>query len=322
MPEPHLSIFVACRLPNEVKADLRRDCDVVFADELPSDKPTPTLLSSCDRPILLVSVNEPLDSVTIARLPTIVRAIATYSVGHEHIDLDAARKRGIAVFHTPAVLSESVAEVAMLLLLGAARRATESIDLIRSGAWSGWTATQLNGIELAGKQLGILGMGRIGRAIARRASAFEMTIHYCNRRRLAPDAEQDALYHADPREMFALIDALILAAPSTSETIGFLDERRLSWLKQGALVVNIARGNLVVDDDLIAALKRGKIFAAGLDVFNGEPQLDPRYFELRNVFMLPHIGSSTIETRRRMAAVLVQGLRSWLTGEEPANRLA
>lgn len=320
MPEEQLSVFVACRLPAEVKEDLRRECDVAFADEPGFDKLS--LFSSCERPILLISVNEPLDSATISGLPPVVRAIATYSVGYEHIDLEAARRRGIAVFHTPGVLSDSVAEVAMLLLLGAARRAAESIDLIRSGKWPGWTATQLNGVELARKHLGILGMGRIGLSIARRARAFDMTIHYSNRRRLAPGAEQDAIYHANPREMFGLVDALILAAPSTPETIGFLGAERLSWLRRGAIVVNVARGNLVIDDDLIAALRRGHVFAAGLDVFNGEPRLDPRYFELPNVFMLPHIGSSTIEARRRMAAALVRGLRSWMTGGTPENRLA
>ena len=316
-----LSIFAACRLPDEVKADLRRECDIVFADEIAPAVPILTLLCTCTQPIVMITVQEPLDAAAIGELPTSVRAIATYSVGHEHLDLEAARARGIAIFSLPDVLSEAVAEVGMFLLLGAARRATESIDLIRSWAWTGWTATQLNGVEILRKHLGIFGMGRIGRALAARARGFEMTIHYSNRRQLAPDLEQGARFHADPRDMFGEVDALVLLAPSNDETRGFLNTERIGWLKRGAIVVNIARGNLIVDGDLIAALRSGYLFAAGLDVFAGEPNLDPRYFDLPNVFMLPHIGSSTIETRRRMAAALIDQLRTWLAGGKPSNRL-
>jgi lactate dehydrogenase-like 2-hydroxyacid dehydrogenase len=320
-PPKRLSIFAACLLPEEVKADLRRISDIVFADDIAPDQPARTLLPGRKEPIVMISVQEPLDAATIASLPAGVRAIATYSAGHEHLDLAAAGARGIAVFSLPDALSEAVAEVGMFLLLGAARRATESIDLIRSRAWPGWSATQLNGFELFRKHLGILGMGRIGRVLAQRARGFDMTIHYSNRRRLTPELEAGALYHVDPREMFGQIDALVLLAPSSPETRGFLNSERISWLKRGAIVVNIARGNLIVDDDLIAALRTGHLFAAGLDVFNDEPNLDPRYFDLPNVFMLPHIGSSTIETRRRMAAALIEQLRTWIAGGTPSSRL-
>ena len=201
-------------------------------------------------------------------------------------------------------------------------RATESISLVRSRAWTGWTATQLNGMELWDKHLGVLGMGRIGRAIAARARSFGMHIHYHNRRRLGPDEEAGARFHADARSLFGASDALVLAAPSSDETRGYLNTERIGWLKRGAIIVNIARGNLVADDDLIAALASGQVFAAGLDVFNNEPRLDPRYFDLPNVFMLPHIGSSTIETRRRMAKGLIESLEQWRAGHEPVNRLA
>ena len=321
-PTPdRLAIFAACRLPDEVRADLRQECDIVFADEVAPGTPSRALLRTATQPIVLISVEEPLDAAAIAGLPGSVRAIATYSVGHEHLDLDAARKRGIAVFNLPDALSEAVAEIGMFLLLGAARRATESINLIRSRQWPGWNALQLNGVELFQKHLGIFGMGRIGRVLAARARAFEMTIHYSNRRRLAPEIEQGARYHADPRAMFGAIDALVLLAPSSPQTRGFLNAERIGWLKRGAIVVNVARGNLVVDDDLIAALTSGHLFAAGLDVFDGEPKIDPRYYDLPNVFMLPHIGSSTIETRRRMAAALIDQVRIWVAGGKPSNRL-
>jgi glyoxylate reductase len=320
-PPERLSIFAACRLPGEVKADLRQMCDIVFADDIAPDQPARTLLPGRKEPIVMISVQEPLDAATIASLPAGVRAIATYSAGHEHLDLAAAGARGIAVFSLPDALSEAVAEVGMFLLLGAARRATESIDLIRSRAWPGWSATQLNGVEIFRKHLGILGMGRIGRVLAQRARGFDMTIHYSNRRRLTPELEAGAQFHSDPKEMFGQIDALVLLAPSSPETRGFLNAERISWLKRGAIVINIARGNLIVDGDLIAALRGGHLFAAGLDVFNGEPSLDPHYFDLPNVFMLPHIGSSTIETRRRMAAALIEQLRTWIGGGTPSSRL-
>jgi lactate dehydrogenase-like 2-hydroxyacid dehydrogenase len=320
-PPERLSIFAACRLPEEVKADLRQTCDIVFADDVAPNQLARALLAGRREPIVMISVQEPLDAATIASLPAGVRAIATYSAGHEHLDLAAARARGIAVFSLPEALSEAVAEVGMFLLLGAARRATESINLIRSRAWPGWSATQLNGVEIFRKHVGILGMGRIGRVLATRARAFDMTIHYSNRRRLAPELEAGAQFHADPKAMFGEIDALVLLAPSSPETRGFLNAERIGWLKRGVIVVNIARGNLIVDDDLIAALRSGHVFAAGLDVFNGEPNLDPRYFDLPNVFMLPHIGSSTIETRRRMAAALIEQLRTWIAGGTPSSQL-
>jgi lactate dehydrogenase-like 2-hydroxyacid dehydrogenase len=316
-----LSVFVTALLPDEVKDDLRATCAVVFAQELAPDIAPVAQLVTSTQPIALISVNERLDAQTIERLPAALKAIATYSVGHEHIDLAAARRRGLAVFNLPDVLTEAVAEVGIFLLIGAARRATESIALIRSRGWTGWTARQLNGVELWQKEVGIVGMGRIGRAIATRARSFGMRIRYHNRRRLPADEEAGARFHADAKSMFGHVDALVLAAPSSAETRGFLNAERIAWLKRGAIVVNVARGDLVVDDALIAALGSGQVFAAGLDVFNNEPRIDPRYFDLPNVFMLPHIGSSTIETRRRMAQGLVDSLRQWLAGQAPANRL-
>jgi len=273
--------------------------------------------------VLVVSATKDrLDARTIGALPDSVRAIATYSIGHEHIDLVAAHARGIAVFATPDVLSDAVAEVGMLLLLGAARRVTESVDLLRSGRWTGWTPTQLNGTGLSGKVLGIVGMGRIGRAVARRARAFGMTIHYANRSRLDAQREDGAIHHAHPEDLLRVAPFLLLACPATPETTGFLDARRIALLPRGAIVANVGRGAVVVDADLADALASGHVAAAGLDVFNGEPAVCRRYFGLPNVFMLPHIGSSTIETRIAMANVLVDGLRLYAQGADAPNRIA
>jgi glyoxylate reductase len=268
---------------------------------------------------LLCSIPYRLDRAAIAALPASVRMIATYSVGHDHIDLAAAAERGIAVFNTPAVLGDSVADAAMLLILGAARRATESIALLRGGDWQGWRPTQLNGVELAGKTLGILGMGDIGRRVARRARAFGMDIAYHNRK---PSAGSDARHVARAEALIAESDVLLLAWPSTPETRRFIDAGTLACAKETLILVNIGRGDLVVDEDLIAALREGRILAAGLDVFDNEPDLDPRYLALPNAFLLPHIGSSTYEARLAMGRILITAIQDYTAGQSPANRIA
>jgi glyoxylate reductase len=259
-----------------------------------------------------------LDEERIARLPSSVRAIATYSVGLDHIDLSAAAARRIAVFNTPGVLGDAVADAAMLLILGAARRVTESVSLLREGRWHGWSPTQLLGVSLVGKSLGILGMGDIGRRTALRARAFGMKIAYHSRRRLD---DEDALYFEDPRAVVAESDVLLLAWPSVSETRRFIAADTLALARPNLILINIGRGDLVEDSDLIAALRDRRILAAGLDVFDGEPNINPAYFKLPNAFMLPHIGSSTWEARIAMAEVLVDALEAHMTGRIPANRV-
>ncbi|MBK9114451.1 MAG: D-glycerate dehydrogenase [Betaproteobacteria bacterium] len=314
--------LVTLDLPAEALAVFAGAFAVDYAPEFDFRAPSAAArVAGCD--VLVVSATKDrLDAAAIGALPPGVRAIATYSIGHEHVDLAAARARGIAVFATPEVLSDAVAEVGMLLLLGAARRVTESVDLIRSGRWTGWAPTQLNGTGLAGKVLGIVGMGRIGRAVARRARAFGMAIHYANRTRLDPAREAGASFHADPESLLRVAQFLLLACPATPETTGFLDARRIALLPRGAVVANVGRGAVVVDADLADALASGHVAAAGLDVFAGEPAVYPRYFALPNVFMLPHIGSSTLETRIAMAQVLVAGLAQFGRGEPAGNRLA
>lgn len=291
---------------------------VEFTAETPGDAAT-LISATCPEVILCSTGGLFFDRAVIEALPASVRAIATYSVGHDHLDLAAAAARNIAVFNTPDVLADSVADVAMLLILGAARRATESIALIRDRRWSGWTPTQLLGVELRGKRLGILGMGGIGGRIARRAQAFGMTLSYTNRRPV-PDAG-GAQFVPDAAELLAGSDVFVLACPSTPETRGFINARTLALVKPSLILVNVGRGDLIVDEALTAALRENRVQAAGLDVFAGEPQFDPRYLELPNVFMLPHIGSSTIEARLAMGQALIDGLLAWRRGERPSNRL-
>lgn len=269
--------------------------------------------------VLLVSVETRLDAEAIASLPRSVRAVATYSVGTDHIDIDALAAKGIAFLNTPDVLSASVAETAIFLALGAARRATESIALIRSGNWSGWTPRQLIGTELASKTAGIVGMGRIGREIATRLRGLGMTIEYNNRRPLDPGAEEGARYCAELDTLLENADLVVLSCPANESTRFMIDAQRINRMKSEALLVNVSRGNVVVDDALIEALETGRIAGAGLDVLDGEPDFDRRYLSLPNAFILPHIGSSTKEARTRMGMILRDGLIELSQGRQPSN---
>lgn len=316
------TLAVTCTLPPEVEAELEAAFAVRYVRDA-FERPREALLEAVEgADAMLVLALKPVDAALIAALPASVRAIGTYSVGHEHIDLAAARAKGVAVLSTPDVLTGSVAETALLLLLGAARRATESIELIRSGNWRGWTPTQLVGVELSGKALGIFGMGRIGRGIARRARGFGMSIHYHNRTELTPELAEGAVFHGAAEAFLGSIDALVIASPHTPTTHHFLNADSIDWLRPGAIVVNIGRGPVIDDDALIGALRDGRVRAAGLDVFTGEPRFDPRYLDLPNVFMLPHIGSSTIDSRLAMGRVLIAGFTDLLEGREPGNRIA
>jgi glyoxylate reductase len=317
--DTRLSVFVGVRLIESVAEQLAAVFHATFST---SDEPMRELRESAlEFDALLISLDTPMRAETIRSLPTRIRALATYSVGTDHIDLDAARARGLAVFNTPGVLADSVAENAIFLMLGAARRATESVELIRSRKWPGWNPTQLVGLQLSGRTLGILGMGDIGSRIAMRASALGMEILYSNRRRLPSSHPHSSGFRSTARELIEDCDVLLLACPSTDETRGVVDAELLSRARSGLIVVNIARGDLVDDDALTTALGEGGVWAAGLDVFAGEPDVDPRYFELPNVFMLPHIGSSTLEARVGMGRILIEALESWRAGEPIPNRV-
>jgi len=202
----------------------------------------------------------------------------------------------------------------MLLLLGASRRAYEAQELVRTGAWRPLTPNMLLGWQLGGKVLGILGMGKIGRAMARRARGFGMKIHYSDASKLPSDLEGDAIYHEDPHELLRVSQFLSLHAPETPETRHFLNAKSIGLLPHGAVVVNTARGGLVADEDLIAALRSGQVAAAGLDVFEGEPHIHPGYLELKNTFLLPHVGSATVETRVAMGMLALDNIDSVLAG--------
>ena len=272
-----------------------------------------------DADALLVSLAERLDAETIAALPRSVRVIATASIGLDHIDLKEAARRGIAVINAPDSGGVSTAETALLLILGAARRLTEAQAEVRSGTWQGWHPTRLLGFELEGKRLGIFGMGRIGRLVACRAKAFGLQVHYHNRSRLPPELEAGALFHDDARSLFASSDILSLHAPATPATRHVLNADTIENLPRGAVVINTARGDLVDDNTLIAALRSGRVAAAGLDVYAGEPRLDRRYLDLVNVVLLPHIGTATREARLEMTFKVVHALEKRLALRQAAT---
>jgi glyoxylate reductase len=270
---------------------------------------------------LFVSPTEIVSKVVFDALAGTLKAVATLSVGFNHIDLAAATEHGVAVFHSPGVLTDACAEIGMLLILNASRRAHEGDSLVRSGNWDGWAPTQLLGIGLTGRRLGVLGMGRIGQAIALRARPFGMELHYHNRQRLVAELENGATYHSTPEELLSVSDVFLISAPGSPELAGFLNRERIALLPPNAVVVNVARGEMIDDDALINALNERRVFAAGLDVFHREPAVDPRYFAMDNVFLMPHLGSATEETRNAMGLLLLDGLRAFEAGRETSNRL-
>lgn len=315
-------VFVACDLPESVQAlfieRFQAECNATRRTLAPAE----LLEGAQGKDALVLTATDRLDAALVAQLPASIKAVCTYSIGMEHLALDALRERGIAVLATPDVLSESVADVALLLMLGAARRVVESAALVRTGEWTGWTPRQLLGVDFWGRRLGILGMGRIGRAIAKRARGFDMQIHYHNRSRLPQALEAGAVYHDSLAALAAQSDFLCVACPSTAGTRGMVNADIIARLPADAVVCNIARGDIIDDAALVSALESGKVAAAGLDVFAGEPDIHPAYRRLPNVFGLPHIGSSTDSTRLAMGRLLCDGLSAYFSGREPANRVA
>jgi lactate dehydrogenase-like 2-hydroxyacid dehydrogenase len=304
---------VEARINGEYEVRRNADGRLLTRDEL--------LAASDGADAMLITPFDRLDAEFFKNVSPSVKVISTNSVGVDHIDMHAAAERNIAIGYTPTEVTDATADIAMLLLLGASRRAFEAQELIRTGGWTIPRAQALLGWQITGKTLGILGMGRIGQAIAQRARAFGMKIHYSNPNRLPPQQAGDAVFHVDPLELLRASQFLSLNAPETETTRHFLNAKTIACLPQGAIVVNTARGGLIVDQDLIAALKSGHIAAAGLDVYEGEPSLNPDYIALKNTFLLPHVGSATVESRTNMGMTALDNIDAVLNGR-PAPSLA
>jgi lactate dehydrogenase-like 2-hydroxyacid dehydrogenase len=315
-------ILATRKMMPDVEARLQ---DVFDATLNPDDRPisrTELIDMSKSYDGLLVTSFDKLGPGLITDLPESIRIVATHSVGYDHLSIPEAKARGIAVTNTPDVLTDATADIAMLLILGAARGASWGDRMVREKRWGSTTLIEPLGFDVSGNRLGILGMGRIGQAVARRAAGFNMAIHYHSRNRLDPSRECGARYHDRFDDMLPHCDFLSINCASTAETRGIVNERTIGQLPDGAIVVNSARGDIVDDGALIAALTSGKLAAAGLDVFNGEPDnIDPRYRDLDNVFLLPHLGSATPGTRSAMGHRCIDNLEAFFRGERPGDLL-
>lgn len=315
-------LIVSRQMPTAVGVRIRQEFDCPYPDGVDMDTETALrLLAETRADALLLTSHLKLNAELIAALPRHVRIAATCSVGYDHIDVPAARAAGLPVTNTPDVLNECTADLTFLLLLNAFRRGHEYETIMRAGWRRGFGMGEMLGLRVWGKTLGILGMGGIGRAVAARARGFGMRIVYCNRSRLPPELEQGAEYFSDFRAMLPHCDALTLHAPAGAETSGIMNAETFALLPRNAVFVNAARGALVNEDALVEALSSGQLFAAGLDVFNSEPAYDLRIGELQNVFLTPHMGSATIETRNAMGFRALDNIAAVLAGKSPIDPL-
>ena len=311
-------IFVTRKLlkENEVKLSELFKVKLNVNDKVYSAQEIIEASKDCDG--ILSSVTDPINANTISKLSSSVKIIANGAVGFGNIDFKAARTKGVAVTNTPDVLTDATADIQILLLLGASRKAYEGRIAAETQNWK-WSWSFLLGKQMSNKRLGILGMGRIGRAVARRAKGFGMKIHYHNRSKLSPDLEDGAIYHKDLKSLFEQSEFLSINCPATPETTKIINKETLSYLKDNSVVANAARGDVVDDDAMVEALKSRKVFAYGLDVYNGEPKIHPEYLKLKNIFLLPHLGSATKRTRWDMAYRATQNLQDFFEGKEPTD---
>ncbi len=315
-------ILITRRLPDAVEARARVAYDVIqHADDrqMGIDEVLETA-KSVDA--LLITLNEKCRKDVIDRMPENIKVLSTFSIGFDHIDLDACKARGIKVGNAPHGVTVATAEIAMLLLLGSARRASEGEHMIRTRSWPGWAPLQLVGQRLDGKKLGIYGFGKIGQALAQRARGFDMEIHYFDIYRQPPDKEKGAIYHETLDSLLSVSQFFSINAPSTPETRYFFNTDVIAKLPHGAIVVNTARGDLVNDEDMIAALKSGRLGYAGLDVFAGEPKIHEGYYDLPNTFLFPHLGSAAIEARNQMGFEALDNIDAAFAGNDMPFKLA
>lgn len=273
--------------------------------------------------VLVPTVTDRIDREMIAAAGDQLRLIANFGAGIEHIDIEAANERKIIVTNTPGVFTDDTADIAMAGIIGVPRRIREGVGLVRSGKWTGWAPSGLLGRKLAGKVLGIVGMGRIGQAVAHRARAFGLEIAYYNRKRLPEALERmlGARFVEDLDELVAEADILTLHCPLTEDTRGMIDARRIAMMKPGASIINTARGELIEQEALIAALESGHLGGAGLDVYPDEPRVDKRLLRIPNVMTLPHIGSATVEGREASGEKVIANIRFWMDGHRPPDQV-
>ena len=303
---------------NEDRASNIWDAKLNSNDQIYSKKKLIELSKGCDG--ILSSLTEKIDEDVIKNLPDSVKIISNFAVGFGNIDIQAAKKRNIVVTNTPDVLTDATAEIAMLLILGACRRANEGINWVKKENWK-WSADFLIGKQLTGSRLGILGMGRIGRALAKIAKSFGMEIHYRNRKKLSTEIEDGAKYHESIKSLFSVSDVLSICCPATKETKNIINKDTLEYFPTGAIITNVARGDMIEDEAMVQALVSRKTYAIGLDVYKGEPKIHPEYLKQPTAFILPHLGSATKKTRISMADLAITNIEEFFNSGKCKNKV-
>ena len=323
MPDKRLSVVVTRRLPEAVETRLTELFDVKLRGD---DKPmTRDELTEAVRTadVLVPTISDQIDAPLLAQAGERLRLIANYGAGVDHIDVATARQRGILVSNTPGVMTEDTADMTMALILAVTRRIPEGLTTMQAGGWSGWEPLALLGGRVGGRELGILGMGRIGQAVARRAAAFGMKVHYHNRKRLRPEIEEElgATYWDSLDQMVARVDVLSINCPHTPATFHLMNARRLRLMKPTAVVVNTSRGEVVDENALTRMLRAEELAGAGLDVYERGAAVNPRLRELPNVVLLPHMGSATVEGRIEMGERVIINIRTYEDGHRPPDQV-
>lgn len=314
-------ILVTRRLLSENSERISSIFDVKLNNDDKLLSPEEILKYAKDCNGILTFPDTKLNKDLILKLPESVKIISNYAVGFGNIDVDTAANKGIIVTNTPDVLTDATADISILLLLGASRRAYEGRKAAETENWK-WSADYLIGKQMTGKKLGILGMGRIGRAVAKRARGFDMEIHYHNRKRLSPDLENGAIYHQEVNSLFQNSEFLSINCPGSKDTENLINEDSIKSFPDGVVIANAARGEVIEDEAMIKAMKNGKVFALGLDVYRGEPTINKKYLELNNLFLLPHLGSATSSTRIAMGDRAIDNLDIFLNKKtDPIDRV-
>ncbi|MFZ1468037.1 MAG: D-glycerate dehydrogenase [Paracoccaceae bacterium] len=323
MPTQRLSVVVTRRLPEAVETRMKELFDVQLRD--PDTKMSRDELSAAmaRADVLVPTITDSIDAGMIAQAGDKLKLIANFGAGIDHIDVATARQRGILVSNTPGVVTEDTADMVMALIMAVTRRIPEGLAVMQAGKWEGWAPTAFLGARLAGKRLGILGMGRIGQAVARRAKAFGCQVHYHNRRRLRPEIEEEleATYWESLDQMLARMDIVSINCPHTPSTFHLLNARRLKLMKPTAVVVNTSRGEVIDENALTRALRSGELSGAGLDVYEHGTEINPRLREVPNVVLLPHMGSATLEGRIEMGEKVIINIKTFADGHRPPDQV-
>ena len=314
-------IWIPRRLSDATIARAQRDYDVILKDQDTPGSAEEIIAMSARADAMIPCHSEHFSADVVARLYPRLKIVANHSVGVDHCDLPALRARGITVTNTPGVLSDATAELALMLMLSAARHGITGDRMVRSGAWDFWSPAFLVGKQVTGARLGIVGMGGVGRALARKARGLDMEIHYHNRTRLDPEAEAGAIYHDTLDSLLGVSDFLSLNCPATPDTVGLMNAARIARMPKGSILINAARGSLVDEGALLDAIESGHLAGAGLDCFVDEPGGNPAFAAHEKIAMMPHVGSATVKTRDAMGFCALDNIDAFFRGDAPPNAL-